>query len=74
MPHKSPDRYSRPPSYGPTNEYLNMNTPPPVFKPTIPDDDFAFDLPSVPNSHPNNNDIDDLDDLTRRFQNLKNNK
>ncbi|CAF0803616.1 unnamed protein product [Brachionus calyciflorus] len=77
LPNKTPVRYSRPPSYGPPSS--NFNTPPPPFN-LQNTNKYDFDdlgLPSVPNSHPDNettNDFDELDDLTKRFQNLKNNK
>lgn len=77
LPNKSPIDYSRPPSYAAPN---NFSTSPPAFKPNTVIRNFdedELDLPSVPDSHPNNsnsNDADDLDELTRRFHNLKNSK
>lgn len=66
------NEYSRPPSYMPNNQF---NSPPPAFDSRKMNNFDDFELPSVPgNEFDNTNNIDDLDEITKRFQNLKNNK
>ncbi|RNA37009.1 IST1 -like protein [Brachionus plicatilis] len=66
------NEYSRPPSYMPFNQF---NSPPPAFESGKLKDLDDLDLPSVPGSEMNNeSNNDDLDEITKRFHNLKNNK
>lgn len=66
--------YSRPPSYMPFDQF---NSPPPAFDSKKLNDFDDLVLPSVPDTdsdYVNKTDDLDIDEITKRFQNLKNNK